>query len=108
MTLTRALGWFSIGLGLAELVAPGALGRFLGVPHRRGLIRGFGARELAAGLGILRGPARPFVWSRVAGDLLDLAALGAALRRTPRRRNVALATVAVLGATALDVVAATA
>ena len=47
----RALGWFSIGLGMAELVAPGRLARMLGLDGKDGLIRSFGARELASGGG---------------------------------------------------------
>jgi hypothetical protein len=37
--LAQGLGWFSIGLGLAELVAPGHLARFLGMDERAELIR---------------------------------------------------------------------
>jgi hypothetical protein len=101
-SVARALGWFSIGLGAAELVAPGALGRFLGT-ERRGLLRGFGLREIAAGLGILVADrVAPFIWGRVAGDVLDLAALGLAIKRG-RRRNALIATGAVAGVTALDI-----
>ena len=32
-------GWFSIGLGVTELVAPGQLARFLGMERRTELIR---------------------------------------------------------------------
>jgi len=71
-------------------------------------MRALGLRELAAGVGILsrRRPA-PWVWARVAGDLLDLALLTAALggRRTSKSRVLgSMALVA--GVTALDAVAA--
>lgn len=101
-SVARFLGWFSIGLGAVELLAPGALGRFLGT-DRRGLLRGFGLRELAAGIGILASRRMtPWIWGRVAGDALDLAALGRAIARG-RRRNALIATGAVAGVTALDV-----
>jgi uncharacterized membrane protein len=103
--LSRALGWFSVGLGLAEVAAPGTLARFIGVPARPTMMRLFGLREIASGVGILaqRRPA-PWVWARVAGDVLDLAALGAALA-SPRARQgrVVAAAAAVAGVSALDV-----
>src|SRR3954447_21563425 len=46
--LARALGWLSIGLGVVELVAPGRLARSLGLEGKEGLIRAYGARELAS------------------------------------------------------------
>jgi uncharacterized membrane protein len=103
----RGLGWFSVGLGLAQLIAPrGVAGLTLGVSDRRraAAMRGAGMRELAVGLGIL-GRRRPagFLWARVAGDLMDLAMLGEALRsrRTEKTRVLASAA-AVLGVTLLD------
>jgi uncharacterized membrane protein len=103
------LGWFSIGLGLAEILAPRPLGRAIGVGYgaRQGsTFRAFGLREIAAGLGILsrRRPAA-WMWARVAGDLLDLAALSIALgtrRRGGDRSRIAGAIGAVLGVTAVD------
>ena len=92
-SLARFLGWFSIGLGTAELVAPGALRRVIGGGDRR-LIRLMGLRELAHGAGILTS-ARPtgWVWSRVAGDALDLGALGVVARHGRARTLVAIANV---------------
>jgi uncharacterized membrane protein len=106
--LARALGWFSIGLGLAEVVAPHSVARLIGIEADEGnrrLLRGMGIREIASGLGILsqRRPT-PWVWSRVAGDAMDLALLGSAMRsENTQKRRVAAATAAVLGVTALDV-----
>ena len=49
-------------------------------------------------------PGPLWVWARVAGDALDLGALGAALDTDEtHRRNVAIASAAVVGVTALDV-----
>jgi hypothetical protein len=106
--LARALGWFSLGLGLAEVVAPQGVARLVGLEddernHR--LLRGRGMREIASGLTILsqRRPA-PGVWSRVAGDAIDLALLTSALRsETAQRGRVVAATAAVLGVTAVDI-----
>ncbi len=106
--LANSLGWFSIGLGLAELFAPEVVSDLIGVadrPGRRSLLRFYGMREIAAGVGILSQP-RPasWLWGRVAGDALDLASLGSAMTAEDADRGrLALATAAVLGVTALDV-----
>jgi hypothetical protein len=107
--LATALGWFSVGLGLAELATGARMSRSLGMDDRAWLVRGFGAREIATGAGILSSPADPrWLWARVGGDLLDLAALGAAIARpgNPRRGRAVAAAAAVAGVTVLDVVAA--
>jgi uncharacterized membrane protein len=49
MRLARALGWFSVGWGLAELVAPGRLGRLIGIGGRS---RNRVAAPAAAALGV--------------------------------------------------------
>lgn len=109
--LTSGLGWFSIGLGVAELLAPRAVARGIGLKGRGptpALTRLCGLRELAAGVGILsqRRPSA-WMWSRVAGDVMDLALLasGFAARGTNRARLVA-ATAAVAGVTVVDAVCA--
>lgn len=106
--IAKGLGYFSIGLGLAELFAPRWLGRFIGAgdEHRR-LVQTFGLREIAAGVAILASP-RPAkgLWARIAGDALDLAALFAALKGSIHRGRVAGALGAVAGVSALDVYAA--
>jgi hypothetical protein len=72
----RGLGWFSLALGAVEIIAPGTLNRALGMKEHNALVRAFGFREVAAGLGILMqdNPA-PWMWARVTGDILDLSAL---------------------------------
>ena len=47
--LRSQIMWFSIGLGLAELVAPRALTRALGAEGHETMVQGFGLREIAAG-----------------------------------------------------------
>ena len=106
--LANALGWFSIGLGLAELAAPRALAQLIGVKDEdktRDVLRGYGMREIAAGIGILSRPQPAgWLWGRVAGDLLDLSSLGSALGSSRSNRvRVGAATAAVIGVTALDV-----
>jgi uncharacterized membrane protein len=93
--VANALGWFSIGLGTAQLVAPAAVERLIGLKgDRRGVMRLIGAREVASGVGILaqRRPA-PWLWGRVAGDAMDLALLGRAFADAQSRRRVTGATV---------------
>jgi uncharacterized membrane protein len=108
--LSKGLGWFSVGLGIAELAVPRALARAIGVDPRGrtgAAIRAMGARELASGLGILRRPRRSLpLWARVAGDVIDLAFLAwaAGAKRTSTQR-LAGAIASVAGVAALDVLA---
>lgn len=101
--LAKGLGWFSIGLGLVELFAARKLADTLGVRGHETLIRGFGAREVAAGVACLSANPLPGVTSRIAGDALDIATLLMAQRDNPKRDNVNLALLAVVGVTVLDV-----
>lgn len=104
--LARALGWFSIGLGVAELVAPGRIARTLGLEDKEGLIRAYGARELASAVPTLSIDKPVGLAARIAGDALDLGTLATALHRdNPQRRNAAIATALVAGITLLDFVA---
>jgi hypothetical protein len=104
-TLARGLGWFSIALGIAEVVAPRALARSLGMKGQEGLIAAYGLREIATGIGILASKdPTPWIWGRVAGDGLDLATLATGLEgNNPKKGNVGIAMAAVAGVTALDV-----
>ncbi|HEY7169504.1 MAG TPA: hypothetical protein VH417_01585 [Vicinamibacterales bacterium] len=103
--IARFLGWFSLGLGAVELLMPKTVCRALDVDCDETLVQAFGAREMAAGLGILsqRNPG-PWLWGRVAGDAVDLSALAAALRVSGRRAMVGAALASVAGITALDIV----
>lgn len=106
-TLATGLGLFSLALGAAELLAPRAVAESIGVrPDARtiGLLRAFGAREIASGVAVLSRPeaAAPMSW-RIIGDAIDLAAMAALMtdERTDGRR-LGLAAAAVAGVTALD------
>lgn len=103
----RFLGWFSLGLGVAELVAPGRLTRALGMQGYEPLVRAYGAREVAAGIGALSVNPAPAIWSRIAGDALDIGTLALGLGRdNPKRGNVGIALAAVLGVTVIDALTA--
>ena len=103
--IARGLGWFSIALGLAEIAAPETVARLIGVRNSRVILRAFGLREFISGIGILAGRRRSeWLWSRVAGDVMDLAFLGSALSSDQADRGkVAAATLAVAGVAGLDV-----
>jgi len=109
--LAVGLGWFSIGLGLAELAAPDAVARFIGLRDdstTTSVLRAYGVREIGNGVAILMQPDNPaWLWSRVGGDVLDLASLASAARHDDAdQRRVAAASAAVLGVTALDLICA--
>jgi uncharacterized membrane protein len=106
--VARGLGWFSIGLGLAEVAMPGTLARAIGMDDdedTRNILFAFGLREIASGIAVLASPGSAVpVWARVGGDAMDLAFLGRGLKSDSNDRNrVAVATAAVAGVTVLDV-----
>lgn len=108
-SLAQFLGWFSIGLGAAELLFPRAMSRITG-GNREELLQLYGMREMVCGIGILN-TSRPtgWLWSRAAGDALDLATLGAnlAMGNHEQRRCALVSALAVAGVTALDIVCCT-
>jgi len=106
--LVRGLGWFSNGLGIMGTVAPDTLAHFIGIDDTSGnrkFLRFVGMREIASGVGILaQSQPSPWLWSRVAGDVMDLSYLTFALLSSNGRdkSRVAAALAAVAGVTALD------
>jgi uncharacterized membrane protein len=106
--LSRALGWFSLGLGLAQVVAPSNVANLIGLRDDRdhqSILRAVGLREIASGVGILS-QRRPAGWvkARVGGDLMDLGLLSAALNSDDADQGrVVMALAAVAGITVLDV-----
>jgi uncharacterized membrane protein len=102
------LGWFSVGLGLAQLLAPRQVAQLVGIEddERTCLtMRALGVRELTCGLGLLS-ETRPaaWAWARVAGDVMDLALLGYAWRDDPPSAERALSIAgSVVGVTLVDV-----
>jgi len=93
-----ALGWLSLGLGLAALLAPRAICRATGLAQRPTLLRAVGVRELTSGIALLTQKRRTtWLWARVLGDAMDLTLLGAAaLHPDTRRRGRALGSLAVV------------
>lgn len=107
--LATFLGLFSLGLGLAETLAPRRFARAIGVRYGPALVQAYGVREIVSGIGILAGrhPAG-WLWGRVAGDVMDLATLVPELAGADedRRKRVTGAIAAVGGALLMDAVAA--
>jgi hypothetical protein len=106
-TLIKVLSAASFALGLSEVLMPTRLTVLAGVDDSRRatrVIRAFGFRECASGAALVAGPPK-LVWTRVAGDALDLGLLLMALKGQVgrRRRRCATVTVAIAGITALDV-----
>lgn len=107
--LARALGWFSIGLGVTEAFATHSLSDAIGMEGQPGVVRAYGWREMAAGFGILsqKKPAANALWMRVAGDVMDITTLVAAAKTNPAgRAKIQVALAAVLGVTLLDILCA--
>jgi hypothetical protein len=102
--VTEALGWFSLVLGLAEVLAPRLVTRALGATKPT-LVRSYGVREIAAGMGLLAGHRPRFwLWARVIGDALDLMSLARTLGRgNAHRRTAAAALGSVVFVTLLDI-----
>ncbi|MBA4148724.1 MAG: SRPBCC family protein [Verrucomicrobia bacterium] len=104
--LALGLAWFSIGLGLAQILAPRRMAQTVGMKKSKSntLMRMLGAREITSGIGILtQRKTSKWLLARVAGDAMDLAILGSAFssKRSDRNRVIA-ATAAVAGVSALD------
>jgi uncharacterized membrane protein len=104
--MIRALGWLSVGIGIAQLLAPRAVLRMTGVGDKPQLVRALGLREITSGVGILsqRNPSG-WLWSRVAGDAMDLALLGRAARSPDiQPKRLALVAAAVTGVAIIDLI----
>lgn len=95
-----AFGWFSLGIGLIEVVAPGTLRRLMGprqpspqpiIPEQR--------RRVSV-------PLNPeWLWARVGGDMLDLITLSSKGSGKNTKR-IAITVGAVAGVTLLDIACA--
>lgn len=108
---SRALGFFSLGLGLLQVAAPGRLARLIGVRddrHVRNALTAVGVRELVSGIGLLSRPSSAsWLWARLAGDAVDLALLGSASSKSSNNAaRLVAAGAAVLGVAAVDALSA--
>jgi hypothetical protein len=104
----RLLGWTSIAVGVTELVATKWLEEEIGVDKHEALIRGFGVREIAAGVMILNQPGlnkslAAGLWSRVVGDALDIFTLAEASYSTRNSTGLANILAIVLAVTGMDI-----
>jgi uncharacterized membrane protein len=104
--LTKGLGYFSLGLGVAQLSLPRGFDRWIGVrpdAASTAWTLAVGVREVAAAAGILSEP-KPagWVWARVGGDVMDLALLLSAFDKAEDRRRLTAATASVVGVMAVD------
>ena len=102
--MARALAAARIGVGIALLVAPGPAARtWIGdastLAPVKALTRGFGARDLALGVGVLRAleagdPVRPWLRASAASDAADAVANIVAFRQLPKLGRVLAVAVA--------------
>ncbi|MDT7733372.1 MAG: hypothetical protein QOE12_546 [Mycobacterium sp.] len=106
-TLARVLAAASLGLGATELLAPTLVSNVSGVAPTRGVrnvIRALGVRELAHGFALSASPAS--AWTRVAGDVLDVALLAVGHRTHSANDKRGLVAAGLLtGIAGLDVIA---
>ncbi len=108
--LVKGLAAASLGLGVSEVLAPRKVAALAGVDdtgRSRSVIRALGLRECGHGAALLLGPNK-LVWTRVAGDVLDVGVLlaGVAKRRPGQRRRGTVSAIALAGIGALDLYAA--
>lgn len=107
----KLLGLFSIGLGISQLAAPDGVATLIGIKpcaRTRWTMRALGIREILSGVGILARPrsAGP-VWTRFAGDAVDLALLRSAQgQRGSHSGRLLAVTGAVAGVALVDAYAA--
>ena len=109
LTAARGLGWASLAIAAIEILGQGTVeNELLGVDEHPLLMRSLGVREAIAGFTLLsQKKITPTLaaglWSRVAGDAMDLSLLAAAAPHTRKPSSFASNCLAVLGITALDV-----
>ena len=106
--LAKSLGYFSIAFGVAELLAPKALCKAVGIRGLEHVVRAHGARGVATGVAILTSHnPEPWIWARVAGDVADIATVATGLQQDNAKRDIKVVALAACGAvTALDVACA--
>ena len=108
--LVKGLGAASLGLGLTEVLAPRRVAAVAGVDdtsRSRPVIRALGLRECGHAAALLFGPNK-LVWTRVAGDVLDVGVLlaGVAKRGQGQRGRGTVSALALAGIGAVDLYAA--
>ena len=109
--MTSGLAWCNIAVGFSQLVAPDALARLIGLrpsPHTRMALRAVGIREITTGYALLSNShSTPWLWSRLAGDAMDLSLLVAGVgRRADDRTRAARTAFAIASGALVNVYAA--
>ena len=105
----RALGWASLAIAASEMLGHKVVEtELLGLDDHATLMGALGVREAIAGATILSQHAitptlAAGLWSRVAGDAMDLALMAKGAPNTRNKPGYTAATLMVAGITALDV-----
>ena len=109
LQVARGLGWVSLAIAATEILGQGTVERdLLGIDEHPLLVPALGVREAVAGVTLLSQQAitptlAAGLWSRVAGDAMDLSLLAAAAPHTRRPGGFVANTLVVLGLTVADV-----
>jgi len=102
--LAIGLGILGLAIGAAELLVPRRAAQSVGIHVPQSGVRVLGAREITSSLGLLIAKDKtPWLWARVAGDVLDMLAIAATGKKRPR---VAMSLAAVAGVMMMDALAA--
>lgn len=106
----RAIGLISVVLGVLALLSPDRMARRLGVFNADApeALAAFGAKEIATGAALLA-PVKPgpFLWARVAADLVNVGGLVAAFRKPGAHRTLlSVLSAAAVAAVVVDLIAA--
>lgn len=105
-TAAKAVGWISIGIGTAELLAPGWLAQRIGPQGYKRLMHIFNVPELLAGTGIGNTPVAPSAWSRMASEAIDLVSIANSAQKRMQEGGVGTALLSLAALTALDALVA--
>ena len=87
---------------------PRRISRVAGLRGKEGLLRAYGIREIGQGIGLMAASPRssslkPWIWMRVAGDVLDIATAATGLRaRNPHSGRAVATLVGLAGVTLVD------
>lgn len=88
MRASRLLGWVSLAIGAAELLAPRKVAGAVGMREDQALLlRACGARQIATGIGAHSVYPVPALWARMGGDMADLAILAVTARSSGDGRS---------------------
>lgn len=102
ISTTTKLGLSSYGLGITQLLRPGSVNRLAGVPDfglNHTMQQIIGVHEIVSGTGILFGHnTSGWMWSRVAGDIMDLTILAGTLGTPVGIRKRLVPAILVIGA----------